>query len=227
MRLEFIRYGAFILIQIPFHLNRSPEQLILWWRWRRTVGHEVPHSLRKIRVKVAFLLESESKVSPRDGEGRQYSTGMLSTPQVHTSPRKFRTGNGLEILFFPLRHSKDLYWGPVPGAWSSHIRGLVDWGLVVIWGTPPSLVNPNFRLVEERDQQTPLHQSLSLRVMYNLRNYQLLNMTLFVKYDKICYQWCNEPEVWFRLQGTDHDQGYIWKGDQTKLRDSFILLVTC
>ena len=70
------------------------------------------------------------------GMGRTGST----VPAVHTSPLKFRTCNRLEVLFLRLRHSKDLYWGPVLGARSSHIRGLVDWGLVVIWGTSPSLV---------------------------------------------------------------------------------------
>ena len=37
--------------------------------------------------------------------GRTGST----VPTVHTTPRKFRTCNGLEVLFFRLRHSKDLW----------------------------------------------------------------------------------------------------------------------
>ena len=45
-----------------FNLDHSPEQLIFWWRWRRTVGHEVPHTLREVRVKIGFLLQSQSNV---------------------------------------------------------------------------------------------------------------------------------------------------------------------
>ena len=42
--------------------------------------------------------------------GRTGST----VPGVHTSPQKFMTCNGLEVLFLQLRHSKDLYWVPGP-----------------------------------------------------------------------------------------------------------------
>ena len=79
--------------------------------------------------------EYKDQRSLKWGMGRTGSTA----PAVHTSPLKFRTWYGLEVLFLQLSYSKDLYWGPVLGARSSHIRGLVYWGLVVIWGTSPSL----------------------------------------------------------------------------------------
>ena len=138
------QHGVFAVGRFPVSRRRRfSVQLHPLWQsdapvtWSFSVT--LQRTLQRTRLSNEFwnCLSWQKMIFLVAGMGRTGST----VPAVHTSPLKFRTCNRLEVLFLRLRHSKDLYWGPVLGARSSHIRGLVDWGLVVIWGTSPSLPN--------------------------------------------------------------------------------------